>query len=54
MLRRVKKGIIIGPTGLDPPAGVKKGKTPPQIIFNNPRSSIKPGIVPDPNYLQNG
>ena len=24
------------------------GKTFPQIIFNNPRSSIKPGSAPDP------
>ena len=31
-----------------PPQGLEKGKTPTEIIFNNPRSSIKPGSAPDP------
>ncbi len=33
-----------------PPHGLEIGKTP-SIIFNNPRSSIKPEIAPDPKYL---
>ena len=33
-------------------AWVKIGKkTPLQIIFNNSRSSIKPGSAPDPNFV---
>lgn len=36
--------------GLEPPQGLKKEeKTPPKLIFNNPRSSIKPESAPDPN-----
>ena len=26
-------------------------KTPPKLIFNNPRSSIKPESAPDPMFL---
>ena len=29
----------------------KKEKTPPQLIFNNSRSSILPGSAPDPFLL---
>ncbi len=43
--------IRIRSTGLEPPAGLETGETPPQIIFNNPRSSIKPGSAPDPTFL---
>ena len=43
----VRKGIRIGS-----PQGLEIGKkTYPQIIFNNPRSSINPGSVPDPNFI---
>ena len=28
--------------------GQKQEKIPPQLIFNNPRPSIKPGSAPDP------
>ena len=31
--------------------GLEVEKTPPQIIFNNPRSSIKPEIAPDTNHI---
>ena len=34
-----------------PPQGLEIGKTSPQIIINNPRSSIKPGSAPDPTFL---
>ncbi len=35
-----------------PRRGQKQEKTPPQIIFNSPRSSIKPGSATDPNFLE--
>ncbi len=35
---------------LSPPQGLQIGQ-PPQIIFNNSRSSIKPESAPDPNNL---
>ncbi len=44
------KGFGQGPAGLEPPAGAGNRNEPSQIIFNNPRSSIKPEITPDPNY----
>ncbi len=36
-----------------PPAGARnrRKKTPPRLIFNNPRSSIEPGSAPDPIKL---
>ena len=50
MLRRVRKGIRIGPRSVRALLrGLEIGKkTPPQISFNNPRSSIKPKSAPDP------
>ena len=42
-------GLVEGPARLRPPAGARnRKKTTPQIIFNNSRSSIKPGSAPDP------
>ena len=47
--RRVKKEFRIGPCRVRAPAGDgNRKKTPSQIIYNNPRSSIKPGSVSDP------
>ncbi len=45
---------MIGPRGLEPPAGlINRSKTNSlQIIFNNPRSSIKPGSASDPFMVQ--
>ena len=33
------------------PQGLEIGKTHPQLIFNNPRSSILPENAPDPKIL---
>ena len=49
--RRVRRDIRIGPAWLKPPAGARNRKTPPQIILNNPRSSIKPESAPDPKFF---
>ncbi len=50
---RLSKGKLC-PAGLKPLAVVKNKKnTPPtSIIFNKPRSSIKPRSVPDPNIYK--
>ena len=43
------------PQGQRPPQGLDQiqAKIPSQIIFNNPRYSIKPGNPPDPQILTN-
>ena len=46
---RIRKEIMIGPRRVRVPR--KRKKTPLQIIFNNSRSSIKPGSAPDPNFV---
>ncbi len=45
LLRRFRKGIMIGPR-----QGQKEGKNSPHIVYNNPRSSIKPESAPDPIF----
>ena len=45
--RSVRKEIRIGPAWLEPPQELEIGKTPPQIIFNNPISSINTESAPD-------
>ena len=47
----VRKGIRIGPRRVRAPGMVYKLKILPQIIFNNRRSSIKPGSAPDPDIV---
>ena len=47
---RVRKEISIEPTGLKPPTGARNRRKKNQIIFTNPRSSIKPGSAHDPNF----
>ncbi len=43
------KGLGQGSAWLEPPcSGQKQEKTPPQIISNNPRSSIKPDMHQSP------
>ncbi len=37
----IGKGLGQGPAELKAPAGARVEKTPPQIIFNNARTSIK-------------
>ena len=41
-------GLGYGLAGLEPPARARNSQKKPQIIFNNPRSSIKPESAPDP------
>ncbi len=49
--RRVTKGIMIGPVGLELPAGAKNLKKRAPQNFNNPRYIIKPESAPDPKFL---
>ena len=51
MPRGVRKRIKIGPRMVRAPAGARNKKKTPQIIFNDPISSIKPGTAPDPLVL---
>ena len=39
------------PLGLEPPQGLEEEKTPPPLIFNNPRTSIKIESAPDQIFL---
>ena len=49
---RVSKGIRIGPNSVRDPSGARdEKKTSYQLIFNNSRSSILPGSVPDPTSI---
>ncbi len=49
----IGKRLGLGTTVLDPKAGArnKKKKTPIQLIFNNPITSILPGITPNPQII---
>ncbi len=53
LLRRVRKDIRIrSHRVVAPPQWLEIGKkTPPQITFNNTRSSIKLGSTPDPHNI---
>ncbi len=46
---RLGNGLRYGPAGLESPTGLEiaKKNPPSQIIFKNPRSSIKPESAPD-------
>ncbi len=51
------KGLGQCPAELEPPEGarnsLKKHPLRPKLIFNNPRSIIKPGSAPDPKKVIN-
>ena len=52
MPRKGRKRIRIGPRRVrNPTVQWLEKNTPPKLIFNNPRSSIKPGSAPDPYFL---
>ncbi len=49
---KLRKGIMIGPFKARAPRRCqKREKKPTKRIFNNPRSSIKPGSAPDQNIF---
>ena len=50
LARSVRQDIRIRPRRVIAATGAKIGKQT-HIIFNNPRSSIKPGSAPDPFFL---